>query len=278
MVNEANPSARVFEEHVHLLLERLALPLVEHVLGLEGLVDGQINRIIRVRDAGRRGRFGVAGGHHLDDGRIVRIAARGRQVDEVLARLAAFLQRRGHPPMMRLAKPGHPPLVVRLWRRRRLRRRADLPIRHFLFDADGGLVGVRVEPPALQQQFIVVVVRRTTGSARRQRCGTSDARVTRPSLLFVGVMQMQLVQRDFVAAYAAAAAVAPQRHFSGFAKQLHLFGAIHIDAKRPRQHPAAAASMAFYARSAGKRSEEKSRTVRHRGGIDGDVNGRPVKV
>jgi len=114
VVNETNPSARVFEEHVDFLLERLALPLVEHVLGLERLVDGQVNGIIRVGDTGRRGWFGIAAsGHHLDNGRVVGIAARRRRVGEVFALLPALLERRGHPPVVRLAEPGHPPLVVR---------------------------------------------------------------------------------------------------------------------------------------------------------------------
>jgi len=114
VVNETDPSARVFEEHVDLLLERLALPLVKHVLGLERLVDGQVNGVIWVRDPGGRGWFGIAaGGHHLDNGRVVGITARRRRVSEVLARLPALLERRGHPPVVRLAKPGHPPVVVR---------------------------------------------------------------------------------------------------------------------------------------------------------------------
>lgn len=114
VVNETNPSTRVFEEHVDFLLERLALPLVEHVLGLERLVDGQVNGIIRVGNTGRRGWFGIAAsGHHLDNGRVVGIAARRRRVGKVFARLPALLKRRGHPPVVRLTEPGHPPLVVR---------------------------------------------------------------------------------------------------------------------------------------------------------------------
>jgi len=51
-------------------------------------------------------------------------------------------------------------------------------------------------------------------------------------------------------------AVAPQWHFPGLAKQLHLFGAVHVDTKRPRQHPVAAVHMAFWARYASRRTHD----------------------
>lgn len=224
VVNETYPSARVLEEHVDPLLERLALALVEHVLGLERLVDGQVNGIVRVRDAGRRGRLGVAdasaasaaGGHHLYDGRVVRVAAGRRWPGErVVPRLPALLQRRGHAPVVRLAEPGHTPLVVR--------RRPDLPVvrrRGFLSSAP------------LPLQLIVAVLLR----ASRRRA----ARVAASRPLF------QFVQPELVATAATAAtAVTPQRHLARLAKQLHLLGAVHVDAERPRQHPAAAVRMAL---------------------------------
>jgi len=221
VVNEANPSARVFEEHVYFLLERFALPLVEHVLGLERLIDGQVDRIVRVRDAGRRGRLGVAGRDHLHDGRVVRVAAGRRQVREAFARLAALLQRRRHAPVVRLAEPRHPPVVVR---------RPHVLVRRFRS------ARAAVEPFAPPPQLIVVTVLRRGAADGPAAAADTDADT---------------------ATVATAVAAVPQRHFSGLAKQLHLFGAVHVDAKRPRQHPAAAVRMvpvALCARFAGQRA------------------------
>lgn len=97
MIDEADPSAGVFQEHVQPLLKRLPLLVVEHVLGLEGLVDRQIDRIIRVWDTclvqTRR--------LHL---RRVHIVV----YDVVLALLPPVLpfHRRGHPFVVRLAESG----------------------------------------------------------------------------------------------------------------------------------------------------------------------------
>lgn len=97
MIDEADPSAGVFQEHVQPLLKRLPLLVVEHVLGLEGLVDRQIDRIIRVWDTclvqTRR--------LHL---RRVHIVV----YDVVLALLPPVLpfHRRGHPFVVRFAESG----------------------------------------------------------------------------------------------------------------------------------------------------------------------------
>lgn len=48
MINKTQPAARMLQKYVNPLLERLASSLVENVFGLEFLVDGQINGIIRV--------------------------------------------------------------------------------------------------------------------------------------------------------------------------------------------------------------------------------------
>lgn len=259
MVNEAYPSARVFEEHVDLLLERLALALVKHVLGLERLVDGQVDGVVRVGHAGWRGRLGVARGHHLDDGRVVRVAAgRGRVDAEVFARLPALLHRRGHAPVMRFAEPGHPPVVVR----------PHLLVRLAVASRSASAAAAPKQsvPTPL---FIVALLFRATGSGRR---------------LFRWRASLQLVQRDLVANAAAAttddaaattaraAPVTPQRYFAGFPEQLHFLGAVHVDAKRPRQHPAASVRMAVAGhrvlaqarRLAGERDAEDARPPRCR--------------
>lgn len=97
MIDEADPSAWVFQEHVQPLLKRLPLLVVEHVLGLEGLVDRQIDRVIRVWDTclvqTRR--------LHLRRVHIVVYYV-------VLALLPPVLplHRRGHPLVVRLAESG----------------------------------------------------------------------------------------------------------------------------------------------------------------------------
>lgn len=97
MIDEADPSAWVFQEHVQPLLKRLPLLVMEHVLGLEGLVDRQIDRVIRVWDTclvqTRR--------LHLRRVHIVVYYV-------VLALLPPVLplHRRGHPLVVRLAESG----------------------------------------------------------------------------------------------------------------------------------------------------------------------------
>lgn len=54
MIDEADPADRMLEEHIHPLLEGLASPLVEDVLGLEGLVYWKVYGVVRVRDTRRR--------------------------------------------------------------------------------------------------------------------------------------------------------------------------------------------------------------------------------
>lgn len=258
VVNEANPSARVFEEHVDFLLERFALSLVEHVLGLERLIDGQVNRVVRVRDAGRRGRFRVADGDRLDDGRrVVRVAARRRQVREVFAWLPALLQRRRHAPMMRFAESRHPPVMVR---------RPDLLV-FFRFITAAAAVKLLLSTSPVQQLIVVTATLLFGGSERRRRRNPARQPRSLPLLQFV---QQHIVAVAVVAAaataaatsYAVATAVASQRHFPGLAKQLYLFGAVHVDAKRPRQHPAAAAvRMAPCARTVAVRSQRIRRLL-----------------
>lgn len=51
MVNEADPAARVLEEDVQALLERSTPLVVEHVLGLELLIDGEVYRVVGIRNA-----------------------------------------------------------------------------------------------------------------------------------------------------------------------------------------------------------------------------------
>lgn len=54
MIDEAQPTARMLEEHVQPLLERFATPMMEHILRLERRINGQRNRIVRIRNAGGR--------------------------------------------------------------------------------------------------------------------------------------------------------------------------------------------------------------------------------
>jgi len=97
MVDEAQPAAGMLEEHVQSLLKGLASLVMEHVFGLEGLIDRQIDRIVRIGQAGLLGaRWFLL---FLDAGHIV--------ADNVL--LAPFasvlpLHRRRHPLVMRLAE------------------------------------------------------------------------------------------------------------------------------------------------------------------------------
>lgn len=52
MVDEAQPAAGMLEEHVEPLLKGLAPLVMEHVLGLESLIDRQVDRIVRIGHAG----------------------------------------------------------------------------------------------------------------------------------------------------------------------------------------------------------------------------------
>lgn len=54
MVDKTQPPSGMFQKHVGPLLERLPLLMVKHVLGLEGLIYRQVNRIIRIRYSPRR--------------------------------------------------------------------------------------------------------------------------------------------------------------------------------------------------------------------------------
>lgn len=50
MIDEANPSSRMFQKEVKTFLEGLPFLVVEHILRLEGLIDGQIDRVVGIRD------------------------------------------------------------------------------------------------------------------------------------------------------------------------------------------------------------------------------------
>jgi len=149
-------------------------------------------------------------------------------------------------------------------------RRPDLLVRRFLFTA------AAVEPLLsmlpLPRLIVALFFRATGGTGRRRRrafSGASTRRQPRPLLPLQFVQQHLVVAgatatngASYDAAAAAAAAVAPQRHFPGFAEQLYLFGAVHVDAKRPRQHPVAAVRMAPpYARYASQRIHDPPRPV-----------------
>lgn len=97
MIYEADPSAWVFQEHVQPLLKRLPLLVVEHVLGLECLVDRQIDRVIRVWDTC------LVQTRRLNLRRVHIVV-----YDVVLALLPSVLpfHRCGHPFVMRLAESG----------------------------------------------------------------------------------------------------------------------------------------------------------------------------
>lgn len=95
MIDEADPSTRVLEEHVQPLLERLPFLMMEHVFSLECLIDGQIDRIVRIRHAGlvqtRRFNFGRV---HITVHNIV----------FALFPTVLPLHRRWHPLVVRLAE------------------------------------------------------------------------------------------------------------------------------------------------------------------------------
>lgn len=55
MVDETQPAAGMFEEHVEPLLKGLAPFVMKHVLGLESLIDRQVDRVIRIGHAGLTG-------------------------------------------------------------------------------------------------------------------------------------------------------------------------------------------------------------------------------
>ena len=99
MVDEADPPARMFQEHVQSFLESLALFMMEHVLGFEGLVDGQIDRVIRI-------------GHpSLVQARWLNLRGVHITIDNVIFALfpAIFpFHRRGHPLVVCLAESRRP--------------------------------------------------------------------------------------------------------------------------------------------------------------------------
>lgn len=50
MIDETDPPSRMLKENIRPLLERLSLLVVKHVLGLECLINRQINRVVRIGD------------------------------------------------------------------------------------------------------------------------------------------------------------------------------------------------------------------------------------
>lgn len=95
MIDEAQPAAGMLEEHVEALLEGLAPLVMEHVLGLEGLIDRQVDRIVGIGHAGLIGtrRLLLGAGHVI--------------VNDVLFALLApvlALHGRRHPLVVRLAE------------------------------------------------------------------------------------------------------------------------------------------------------------------------------
>lgn len=94
MVDEAQPATGMFEEYIEAFLEGLASLMMEHVLGLEGLIDRQEDRVVRI-------------GHGLiGTWRLLLGAGHVIFNDILLALLApAFpLHGRRHPLMVRLAE------------------------------------------------------------------------------------------------------------------------------------------------------------------------------
>ena len=51
MIDEAQPTTRMFEEDVKSLLEGFSLFMMEHIFGLKGLIDGKVNWVVGIRDA-----------------------------------------------------------------------------------------------------------------------------------------------------------------------------------------------------------------------------------
>lgn len=96
MVDETQPAAGMLEEHVESLLKGLALLMMEHVFGLEGLVDRQVDRIVRIRHAG------LVGTRRL----FLLLFGRGHVIDVLLALSPPVfpLHRRRHPLMVCLAE------------------------------------------------------------------------------------------------------------------------------------------------------------------------------
>lgn len=60
VVDETQPSTRMFEKDIQPLLERFPPSMMEHIFGFECLIDWQCNRIVRIRYTGSGDhRFGL---------------------------------------------------------------------------------------------------------------------------------------------------------------------------------------------------------------------------
>lgn len=53
VINEANPSDRVFQKNVNPFLERFSPFMMKHIFRFESLINGKIYWIIRIRDSSR---------------------------------------------------------------------------------------------------------------------------------------------------------------------------------------------------------------------------------
>lgn len=103
MVDKAQPSSRMFEEHVRPLLARLPLFVMENVFRFESLIYGQVNGIIGIRYASR----GVYGRIHdvVDLVDHVHRFLVGQHLFLLLF-LPRSLDRRRHSPVVRLREVG----------------------------------------------------------------------------------------------------------------------------------------------------------------------------
>lgn len=99
----------MFEEHIHPFLEGFALFVVEHVLGLEGLVYGQIYGVVGVGDAGRVTRLAVGLVRHDDHAAVIAVV-----VDVVVAHVVVLARRHAVPTLV-VATPAAASLLD--WRR-----------------------------------------------------------------------------------------------------------------------------------------------------------------
>lgn len=52
MINETNPSARMLEKNIKPFLKCFSLFVMKDILGLKGLINGQVNRVVGIRYAG----------------------------------------------------------------------------------------------------------------------------------------------------------------------------------------------------------------------------------
>ena len=106
MVNETKPAAGMLQENVNFLFESLPFALSEYVFRFEFLIDGKVNRIVRIRYANSSTAFSSL---------VIGVAARSRRVGKVSTQVMNVLivtgimrsfsfHRCRHSSMMRLPK------------------------------------------------------------------------------------------------------------------------------------------------------------------------------